>query len=181
MNIRETMMTVEIPKGSNIKYEIKDGRLICDRVLHTPMSYIFNYGCFEKTIAGDRDPLDAVLITDTSFYPNCLVNCRIIGVLITSDEKGLDEKIITVPADNIDPQYSKYKDINDLSESTLAQIKFFFENYKSLEKGKKVNVGEFKNREEALKIYDKSIEAHDVYKSLSPPDMDYVMKKFYNA
>jgi inorganic pyrophosphatase len=174
----EVMMTVEIPKGSNIKYEIKDGRLICDRVLHTPMSYIFNYGCFENTLAGDEDPLDVVLITNTSFYPNCLVNCRIIGVLVTSDEKGMDEKIITVPGHNIDPQYSDINDIYELPEATLDQIKFFFENYKSLEKGKKVTVGEFGNNKEAMKIYNKSIEA---YKSMKGSDMKTAMKRFYQT
>lgn len=160
MTDTEVMATIEIPKGSNIKYEIKDGRLICDRVLHTPMNYIFNYGCFEQTLAGDGDPLDVVLLTDTSFHPNCLVKCRIIGVLMTSDEKGQDEKIIAVPAKNIDPQYSIYKDISDLSKSTLDQIRFFFENYKSLEKGKEVKVGDFKNQKEAMKIYQKSVKAY---------------------
>lgn len=178
------MMTVEIPRGSNIKYEIKDGRLICDRVLHTPMNYIFNYGCFEKTLAGDEDPLDVVLVTDTSFYPTSLVNCRIIGALITSDEKGMDEKIIAVPAKNIDPQYEKFNDITDLSDSTLAQIKFFFENYKSLEQGKTVTVGDFVNCKEAMDIYNKSIEVYEYYiECCRDPrcneDMKDIMNKFY--
>lgn len=149
----ETMMCVEIPRGSNIKYEIKHGKLICDRVLHTPMSYIFNYGCFENTLAGDGDPLDVVMLTDTSFFPSCYVKCKIIGVLMTSDEKGADEKIITVPTSKVDPTYRDVNNIDDLAKSSLEQIKFFFENYKSLEKGKKVIVGNFFGREKALEIY----------------------------
>lgn len=161
----EVTMTVEIPKGSNVKYEMKDGRLICDRVLHTPMNYIFNYGCFENTLAGDSDPLDAVLLSDTGFYPTCLINCRIVVVLITSDDNGLDEKIIVVPANNVDPRYENIKDISDLSASELEQIEFFFKNYKSLEKGKNVDVGEFKNSEEAVKIYEKSVDAYNYSQS----------------
>jgi inorganic pyrophosphatase len=152
------MMRVEIPKGSNIKYEIKDGKLICDRVLHTPMSYIFNYGCFEETLAGDGDPLDVVLLAgDTSLFPGCYVEVRVIGVLVTSDESGQDEKIITVPVDKVDPKFSKVKDIKDLEPSTRDQIKFFFQNYKSLEKGKRVVVGDYLGKEDGWKIYRNSI------------------------
>jgi len=153
----KTMMCVEIPKGSNIKYEIKDGKLICDRVLHTPMSYIFNYGCFEGTLAGDGDPLDVALVTDNSFFPGCYINCKVIGVLMTRDEKGDDEKIIAVPTAEIDPQFEKINNIDDLPKSTLEQIEFFFRNYKSLEKGKKVEVGNLYGRDHAWKIYQDSI------------------------
>lgn len=148
---------IEIPRGSNIKYEIKDNKLFCDRVLHTPMSYIFNYGCFENTLAGDGDPLDAVLITDTSFFPGTYVPSRIIGVLMTKDDKGDDEKIICVPAPNIDPTYQNITTLSDLPESTLAQIKFFFQNYKSLERGKTVHVGDFLPPDQALSLYKQSI------------------------
>tara|TARA_R100001163_G_C5061510_1_gene198446 strand:+ start:1387 stop:1920 length:534 start_codon:yes stop_codon:yes gene_type:complete len=156
----ETMMRVEIPRGSNIKYEIKDGKLICDRILHTPMAYIFNYGCFEETLAGDNDPLDVVLLTEHSFFPGCYVKCKIIGVLMTSDEKGADEKVIVVPTEAVDPQYKKMNNISDLPEATVAQIKFFFENYKTLEKGKEVKVGDFGDKAKALKIYKESIDRY---------------------
>ena len=147
------MMRVEIPRGSNIKYEIVDGKLICDRVLHTPMTYIFNYGCFDNTLAGDGDPLDVVLLSDVSFYPGCYVKCKILGVLLTKDDKGEDEKIITVPHESVDPQYSEINDLHELPPSTLEQVKFFFTNYKSLEKGKKVMVDNFYAAEKAIAIY----------------------------
>jgi inorganic pyrophosphatase len=148
----QLMVRVEIPRGSNIKYEIVGGKLICDRILHTPMNYIFNYGSFENTLAGDGDPLDVVLLSEASFYPGCYVKCKIIGVLMTKDEKGDDEKIITVPIDSVDPQYASINDISDLPNSTLEQIKFFFKNYKSLEKNKEVTVGDFHGRADAMEI-----------------------------
>jgi inorganic pyrophosphatase len=152
-NGQQLMVRVEIPRGSNIKYEIVGGKLICDRVLHTPMTYIFNYGCFEGTLAGDGDPLDVVLLSEASFYPGCYVKCKVIGVLMTKDEKGDDEKIIAVPIDSVDPQYSAINDIGDLPASTVEQIKFFFKNYKSLEKGKEVFVNDFHGRDRAMEIY----------------------------
>ena len=51
-------------------------------------------------------------------------------------------------------------DISDLNELTLKNIKFFFDNYKRLEKGKNVEVGEFHGKEEALKIYEQSKTTH---------------------
>lgn len=163
----EKYVLIEIPKGSNVKYEIKNDKLICDRILHTPVNYIFNYGCFKHTLANDGDPLDVVVITDSVFFPGCYVLCKIIGVLITDDEKGRDEKIITVPANSIDPDYSNYNDISDLPISSLNKIKFFFENYKKLEKDKNVRVGEFFSKKIALNFYnqykEKYMELHPEY------------------
>lgn len=162
-------ITVEIPKGSNIKYEIKNGKLMCDRILHTPMSYICNYGCFEETLAGDGDPLDVCLVmANTPLHPGCYINCKIIGVLMTSDEKGPDEKIIAVPVSSVDPQYENVNDLLDLPRSTLDQIRFFFEHYKSLEKGKQVVVGEFKQRDVAWQIYLQSKKNFQDYQRLHP-------------
>ena len=44
-------VVIEIPKGSNVKYEYDKERhmIICDRVLHTPMKYPFNYGFIPKS------------------------------------------------------------------------------------------------------------------------------------
>lgn len=157
-------MTVEIPKDSNIKYEIKGGKIYCDRILHTPMNYIFNYGCFENTLAGDGDPLDVCLVMNNiALHPGCLIQCKMIGVLLTSDEKGQDEKIIAVPIESVDPQYCGINNLNDLPESTLQQIEFFFKNYKSLEKNKQVIVNGFGDRDEAYKVYQGSIQTWKNY------------------
>jgi len=41
---------IEIPKGSNIKYEIEDGRVCVDRILYGANAYPANYGYFENTL-----------------------------------------------------------------------------------------------------------------------------------
>jgi inorganic pyrophosphatase len=89
---------IEIPQGHNVKYEIdhKTHQIICDRFLHGPFAYPFNYGYICDTISGDGDPLDAVVICNRPLLPTCIINCRIIGALITRDEKGLDEKILFI-------------------------------------------------------------------------------------
>ena len=53
---------IEIAKGSNIKYEYDKKReaLVCDRILHTPFNYEFNYGFIPDTLSPDGDALDVV-------------------------------------------------------------------------------------------------------------------------
>lgn len=150
---------IEIPQGQNVKYEIdhETNELVCDRFLHGPFAYPFNYGYITHTLGGDGDPLDAVVICDRSLLPTCTIKCKIIGALITNDEKGKDEKIILVPNDNIDPYNKKINNITDLDDHTLDEIKYFFTHYKDLEQGKFINVEEFVSVDVAYEIYNKSI------------------------
>ena len=57
---------IEIPKKSTVKYEFDHKRdmLICDRILHSPMEYFFNYGYFPETLGGDGDPLDVIVLCE---------------------------------------------------------------------------------------------------------------------
>ena len=150
---------IEVSCMSNIKYEIeKDSNLLrLDRILNTSMSYPGNYGFFPNTIAGDNDPLDALLITNYSLQPGVIVSTKIIGVLITVDEKGEDEKVIVVPDDSVDPDYKEINDISDLNEALKNKIIHFFKNYKVLEENKWVTVKEFKDNVFAKELYKKSL------------------------
>lgn len=150
---------IEIPQGQNVKYEIdhETNELVCDRFLHGPFAYPFNYGYITHTLGGDGDPLDAVVICDRSLLPTCTIKCKIIGALITNDEKGQDEKIILVPDEKIDPYNKKINNITDLDDHTLDEIKYFFTHYKDLEQGKFINVEEFVSVDVAYEIYNKSI------------------------
>jgi len=152
---------IEIAKGGHIKYEYDKElkMLICDRILHTPMKYPFNYGFIPNTLSEDEDPLDAVVLMDDELVPGCLIKCKILGYLDTKDHAGNDPKIIVCPVDKIDPMW---KDVDDLFSDkldvhTLKKIKYFFEHYKDLE-NKTVSVGEFYNNKEGITIYHQSIE-----------------------
>ena len=149
---------IEISKNSHIKYEYDKERksLICDRILHTPLNYQFNYGFIPNTLSEDGDPIDAVVLMDDELVPGCYINCKLIGVLETKDDAGNDPKLIMMPSIKIDPAYDGYNNICEISKSTRDKIKYFFTHYKDLE-NKKVVVGNFRDKEEALKIYQESI------------------------
>lgn len=155
---------IEIPQGSNVKYEIDHHthQLVCDRFLHGPFAYPFNYGFIVNTLGGDGDPLDAVVICNRSLLPTCLIKCKIIGALVTVDENGRDEKIILVPDDKIDPYNKSINSYKDLDIHTLDEIKYFFTHYKDLEIGKFIHVEDFIDRKDAWDVYLQSVNYYNI-------------------
>ena len=57
-------VVIEIPRGSRNKYEIdhEDGKVYLDRRLFTATTYPADYGFLPDTLAGDGDPLDALVL-----------------------------------------------------------------------------------------------------------------------
>ena len=64
-----------------------------------------------------------------------------------TDEKGGDDKVLTVPA--TDPRMAHFQDITDVSEFDRLEIQHFFETYKDLEPGKSVEGAEWVDRSAA--------------------------------
>ncbi len=147
-------VVVEIPKNSNIKYELDEetGILFVDRKLHTSMVYPFNYGFVPQTKEEDGDPIDILILSNDEFSPLSVIKSKPIGVLIMEDEEGKDSKIIAVPHEKIDFEYSRFDEIDQLESRTLDKIKHFFEHYKELEKGKFVKVTGWENSNAAEQI-----------------------------
>ncbi len=146
----EILVHVEVPYSSRVKYEIENNRVIVDRVIPSTMHYPGNYGYIPNTLADDGDPIDVLVMNDEFFCPNSYVKCKVLGMLITEDEKGLDQKVIAVPCNNIDRTYEHINNINDLGTVKLNIIKDFFTNYKNNEPNKWVKCGEFKNFKETI-------------------------------
>jgi inorganic pyrophosphatase len=145
---------IEIPKDSNVKYEVDEetGILFVDRKLFTSMTYPFNYGFIPQTKEEDGDPIDVLILSNDQYSPLSVIRAKPIGVLIMEDEEGNDSKIIVVPNEKIDSSYSKINEIDQVNKETLDKVKHFFEHYKELEKDKYVKVVEWKNKDNAEKI-----------------------------
>lgn len=154
-------VVVEIPQGSNVKYEVDKhtGALVVDRFLFTPMSYPAAYGFIPHTLAEDGDPADALVLVPSPIVPGAVIRCRPIGVLHMTDEAGLDEKIICVPHNKVHPIYGEVATTADLPEIVRQTIVHFFETYKDLEPGKWVKVTGFGTLDEAYAIIEKAMKA----------------------
>ena len=142
---------IEIPRGSKNKYELdkKTGLLKLDRVLYSAVVYPANYGFLPQTYCDDGDPLDTLVLCQEPLHPLCLVSARPIGVITMRDEKGIDDKIIAVPAD--DPEYNHYTDISGLPPHRMKELKQFLLDYKTLEH-KQVDVDDMKGPAEAAGV-----------------------------
>ncbi len=158
----EINVVIEIPKGSNIKYEIDDetGALFVDRKLFTAMFYPCNYGFVPQTKEKDGDPVDVLVLGNDPVVPSSVIRATPVGVLITVDEEGEDAKVVAVPVAKIDPTFSDVKDIQNVPQHIQDQIKHFFEHYKELEKGKYVKVKGWENKETAKKKISEAMERY---------------------
>jgi inorganic pyrophosphatase len=140
---------IEIPTGSKIKYELDkaSGLLIVDRVLFSSVHYPANYGFVPRTYCDDGDPLDILVYCQEAIQPLAIMRAKIIGVMKMRDDKGEDDKLIAVHAD--DPEYADYADVSEMPSHRMRELKRFFEDYKGLE-NKKVLVSEPQGRREGL-------------------------------
>ncbi len=150
---------IEIPSGSNIKYEAVEetGELKVDRFLYTAFVYPFNYGFIKETKGEDGDPLDTIVLSSYPVQAGVVIKCHAIGLLEMEDEAGIDTKIIAVPDKKIDPVYGEHEDIKSIPEAIKTKIKHFFDHYKELEPGKWIKTGEYKGSEKANKIIQEAL------------------------
>ncbi|HEX5744245.1 MAG TPA: inorganic diphosphatase [Candidatus Saccharimonadales bacterium] len=154
-------VVIEIRKGERNKYEMDKatGRIFLDRVNGTTMGYPEDYGYVPDTLCEDGDPLDALLIIDESVPHGVVVPARVIGVLFFEDDGEMDEKLITVPADDVSKDH--IKDLKDLGDNFQKVIEHFYSHYKDWKKGWKGVDGKLKGWGDAAaarKVVAESIE-----------------------
>lgn len=154
-NVPESFnVIIEIPMNADpVKYEVdkETSAIFVDRFMSTAMHYPTNYGYVPKTISGDGDPVDVLVITPVPLIPGVVVTCRAIGILKMDDEAGEDGKVLAVPIDKILSLYTRWQKPEDLSPVRLNTIAHFFEHYKDLEPNKWVKVKGWEGPESAKK------------------------------
>jgi len=157
-------MVVEIPAGSNEKWEVKkksenpQGLLVRDIEDGRPrtvkyLPYPFNYGMVPNTVlseekGGDGDPVDVILLGPSrprgSVHP-----VKVIGLIKLVDRGQIDYKLIGVSQEDPLGQAGSLEDLNRDFRGITAIIETFFLNYKG--PGKMQSSG-FDGPEEAMKF-----------------------------
>ena len=142
---------IEVPMDSANKYEYdpESGVFRLDRVLYSPMHYPGDYGFVPSTLADDGDPVDVLVLMNRPTFPGAVLQVRPLGFLEMSDEKGRDQKVLAVPAD--DPRFDANRHIHTISPHRLNEIEHFFEIYKELE-GKETKVDGWRGMEETYTL-----------------------------
>lgn len=139
---------VEIPSGSHNKYEWDHevGGFVLDRVLFSPMYYPGDYGFIPDTLGGDGDPLDVLVLMSHPTFPGCTVPTKVLGMLDMADDKGEDQKVVGVSAN--DPRWADCETLEDLPAHVLREVEHFFARYKDLE-NKQVEIRGWRDRDAA--------------------------------
>jgi inorganic pyrophosphatase len=147
---------IEIQQGGSNKYEYDPqlGLFRLDRVLYSAVHYPMGYGFVPGTLADDGDPIDILVMTDSPTFPGCLIESRPVGLFEMRDEKGEDEKILSIPA--ADPRYHEIQELSHMRPHRLREIEHFFAIYKELE-NKQVEVVGWQGREAAYAAIEKAI------------------------
>jgi inorganic pyrophosphatase len=150
---------VEIPYGSRIKYEIDHvtSMVKVDRVLYSPIHYPAEYGFIPHTLAPDGDPCDILVLIVGATYPGVLIEARPIGLLRMADDKGQDDKVLSVAA--TDPNYMHVQTLADLPPHLLRELEHFFLTYKNLE-AKDVRSDGWEGKAEALAFIEECTKAY---------------------
>ena len=157
----EFTSVIEIPKGSNVKYELdkRTGMLRLDRILYSAVHYPANYGFIPQTLAEDDDPLDVLVLCQEPVDPLTLVAARTIGLMSMIDAGKPDHKVLAVALN--DPEYSSIREAAELPSHRLAMLRRFFQDYKQLE-GKTVEVEEIQPAEMARPILEDALHRYSV-------------------
>jgi inorganic pyrophosphatase len=143
-------MKIEIPVGSNVKYEIDKvtGELRVDRL--SKLTYPATYGYIKDTLAEDGDQLDVFLLGSDVYIPGSIIDVDILGMLEMSDNGIVDNKVIAkVHCDNLGVA-------QDYLDRHVRVIKTFLRNYKE-----NTIVGNYVDKSDTVEYYEKCKEVYE--------------------
>lgn len=159
---------IETPKNSRNKYSYDENLEIfrLAGVLPAGFSFPYDFGFIPKTLGGDGDPLDVLVLTDEPTFTGCLVLARIIGI-IEAEQTECDgtttrnDRLIAVAETS--KIYGQVKSLKDLDEFLVDQIEGFFVFYNE-SKGKKFKaLGRFASQK-AKALIEEGINLHSKQK-----------------
>ncbi|MBN1577493.1 MAG: inorganic diphosphatase [Chitinispirillaceae bacterium] len=132
---------IEIPAGTNDKWEtdIETGHLFWELKNGAPrvvdyLGYPANYGMIPRTLGGDGDPLD-VIVMGGMLQRGTVTPVKVIGVFHLVDAGEVDDKILAVlPGTFMDP-VNTFIDFEDQYPGITTIIEKWFTNYKGIDGG----------------------------------------------
>nr|WP_067060800.1 inorganic diphosphatase [Mucilaginibacter sp. L294] len=133
-DVKQVTAMVESPKGFNQKfdYDPDEKRFRLSKILPAGLVFPFDFGMIPGTKGEDGDPLDIIVISESSTFPGCLIDCRIVGAFQAEqterDGKTMrNDRFIGVPG--VSQLFSDIQTLEQLPEAILNQLEAFFENY----------------------------------------------------
>ena len=143
---------IELNSSTINKYELitETGHLKLDRVGYSSLAYPFAYGCIPRTWDEDNDPLDIEIVGVTEpLVPGSVVEARIIGIMSFEDSGEVDDKIISVLAD--DKRMDHITSYEQLGNHWREATQYYWEHYKDLKRPGTCHVTGFFDVDAAVK------------------------------
>jgi inorganic pyrophosphatase len=124
---------VESPAGSTgkIKWEPSLGEFALSRPLPLGLAYPHDWGFLPRTRAPDGDPLDVLVLSETTTFPGLVIPVRPLGVLrLEQNEKGgasreRNDRLIAVANSAV---RSELRNVAELSARLREELEQFFLN-----------------------------------------------------
>ncbi len=156
---------VEIPTGSRQKWEVnkKTGQIEWEFRDGKPrevkfLGYPGNYGFIPQTLSGDNDPLDVIVLSESSQRGEIL-SVKVIGMLVLSDGGESDNKVIAITNNGAFDKIDSLSEMMIKRPNVIPIIRKWFEGYKK--PGKMVFLG-YKDKSKTIKYIEK---AHENWQS----------------
>jgi inorganic pyrophosphatase len=131
---RRLNVIVETPRGSRNKFtwEPDLGIFRLGKQLPAGAVFPFDFGFIPSTIAGDGDPLDALVLLDTPTFAGCLVRARLLGVILgrqtgRSGRTQDNPRLIAVATKS--NEFADVRTLTDLPAALVEEIVHFFVSY----------------------------------------------------
>lgn len=132
---------IEIPSGSNAKFEtsVSTGRLFWELKSGAPrvvkyLGYPGNYGMVPRTLGGDGDPLDVVVLGGIMLR-GTVAPVKVIGVFHLIDGGDVDDKLLAVIPGTAMGELNTLAELNTKYPGVTSIIETWLTSYKGLEGG----------------------------------------------
>jgi inorganic pyrophosphatase len=131
-------VVIETPKGSRNKYDYEPEYDCIElaAILPEGMSFPYDFGFLPSTLGEDGDPLDVLVLMDTSVVPGCVIYARLIGVIEATQKDDNDREPIRndrlIAVASRARSYAETRSLGDLRPYLVEEIKAFFVQYNRL-------------------------------------------------
>jgi inorganic pyrophosphatase len=153
-------VVIETPRGSRNKYSFDEKQhiFLLKAALPAGMVFPYDFGFVPRTVGGDGDPLDVLVLMDEPCFPGCALLARLIGVMesdqIENGETNRNDRLIAVA--ETAHIYGSFRHIDDIPEQTRTEISEFFSNYHKLQ-GKESKTLAWKGPNKARKLIEEGL------------------------
>lgn len=121
---------IETPAGSRNKFAFdpEQGIFTLKAVLPAGMTFPYDFGFLPRTLGGDGDPIDVLLLMDEPAFPGVAVRARLIGVIegeqIDGKKRIRNDRLIAVA--DAAHVYANVRKLKDLPRKWIRELEIFF-------------------------------------------------------